>query len=82
MSPRLPRLALGIAIGLVVLGAVSFRLPTAAAQECDWASYPDFCIPAYPPDLSCEDIGAGWFQVNPPDPHFLDGDFDGIGCEG
>jgi micrococcal nuclease len=44
-------------------------------------SYPDFCIPPPPPDLDCRDIGRRRFRVLPPDPHRLDGDGDGIGCE-
>ena len=70
---------------LLIGGALAFAsgaLPVAPAMACDWESYPDFCIPAYPPDLECSQIGAGWFTVNAPDPHSLDGDFDGIGCEG
>lgn len=72
---------------LVVGGALFAGLHTvpqgvAAQASCDWASYPDFCIPYFPPALTCSQIGAGWFTVNPPDPHFLDTDFDGVGCEG
>lgn len=48
---------------------------------CD-PSYPDVCIPPYPPDLNCEDFPQYRnFRVLPPDPHQLDGDADGIGCE-
>ena len=47
---------------------------------CD-PSYPDLCIPPPPPDLGCGDITARDFEVLPPDPHGLDGDNDGIGCE-
>jgi micrococcal nuclease len=50
-------------------------------SNCD-PSYPTVCIPPYPPDLECLDIPYRRFEVNPPDPHFLDGDFDGLGCEG
>jgi micrococcal nuclease len=49
--------------------------------NCD-PSYPTVCIPPYPPDLDCKDIPYRRFQVNPPDPHFFDGDYDGLGCEG
>jgi micrococcal nuclease len=49
--------------------------------NCDPA-YPTVCIPPYPPDLDCKDIPYRRFQVNPPDPHFFDGDYDGLGCEG
>lgn len=48
--------------------------------NCDKA-YPDFCIPSPPPDLNCADIGHKDFTVLPPDPHNLDGNNDGIGCE-
>lgn len=50
-------------------------------RNCD-PSYPTVCIPPYPPDLDCKDIPHRRFQVVPPDPHFFDGDFDGLGCEG
>jgi len=55
--------------------------PTAQAANCD-PSYPDVCIPPYPPDLNCGDIPHRRFRVLPPDPHGFDGnDGDGIGCE-
>lgn len=44
-------------------------------------AYPDFCMPILP-DLDCVVIPAGYFMVLPPDPYHLDGDHDGIGCEG
>lgn len=44
-------------------------------------SYPDFCIPPPPPNLSCAQIGRNNFTVIGSDPHKLDGDKDGIGCE-
>ena len=47
---------------------------------CD-PSYPDVCIPPYPPDLDCGDIPFRRFRVLPPDRHRFDGDHDGIGCE-
>jgi len=46
---------------------------------CD-PSYPDACIPSPPPDLDCKDVGQK-VRVRPPDPHRLDGDGDGWGCE-
>jgi micrococcal nuclease len=46
---------------------------------CD-PSYPDACIPPPPPDLDCADIGKK-VRVRPPDPHRLDADHDGWGCE-
>jgi micrococcal nuclease len=48
--------------------------------NCD-SSYPDVCIPPYPPDLDCPDIEFRRFEVRGPDPHGFDGDNDGIGCE-
>ena len=53
---------------------------TTAARRCD-AAYPTVCIPSPPPDLNCGDITAKNFTVKSPDPHKLDGDRDGIGCE-
>ena len=47
---------------------------------CD-PSYPDVCIPVYPPDLDCGEIQFANFKVLSPDPHGFDGDKDGIGCE-
>lgn len=49
-------------------------------NQCD-PSYPDVCIPPYPPDLDCKDIPHRNFMTLPPDPHRFDGDKDGIGCE-
>jgi len=48
--------------------------------SCD-PSYPDVCIPSYPPDLDCGEIRFANFKVLPDDPHGFDGDNDGIGCE-
>lgn len=49
--------------------------------NCD-PSYPTVCIPPPPPNLNCPDLLP---LVNiptlPPDPHGLDADQDGIGCE-
>ena len=59
-------------------------IPTTDATEdnddCD-SSYPDVCIPPYPPDLNCNDISDKNFRVLYPDPHKLDREEDGIGCE-
>ena len=38
------------------------------------------CVPAYPPDLDCADVG-GPVSVTGTDPHGLDGDGDGTACE-
>jgi len=48
--------------------------------NCD-PSYPDFCIPPWPPDLDCGEIRYTNFKVLPDDPHGFDVDKDGIGCE-
>lgn len=52
----------------------------AGRDGCDPA-YPDICIPPPPPDLNCGDIPYRRFRVLPPDPHHLDRDGDGVGCE-
>jgi len=49
-------------------------------NQCD-SSYPSVCIPPYPPDLDCGEIGFSNFRVVQPDPHGFDRDRDGIGCE-
>lgn len=49
-------------------------------DQCD-PSYPDFCIPANQPDIECDDLDEGSFEVRPPDPYNFDEDGDGIGCE-
>ena len=54
--------------------------PTPSEENCD-KSYPDVCIPPYPPDLDCGEISYSNFEVLQPDPHRFDGDKDGIGCE-
>jgi micrococcal nuclease len=48
--------------------------------DCD-PSYPDHCIPPYPPDLDCGDVGVKNIIVVGEDPHGFDGDGDGVGCE-
>jgi hypothetical protein len=44
-------------------------------------SYPGVCITPPPPDLDCGDIPQRRFKVKGSDPHRLDGDGDGVGCE-
>jgi len=53
--------------------------PPPSGGGCD-ASYPDVCIPQYPPDLDCGQISHRRFRVLSPDPHGFDGDYDGVGC--
>jgi micrococcal nuclease len=48
-------------------------------EKCD-SSYPTLCIPSSP-DLDCADISQKRFTVFGSDPHGLDRDGDGIGCE-
>jgi micrococcal nuclease len=69
-------------IGLCLTFAMStlYPQPIQTASGCD-KSYPDFCIPPPPPDLDCKDISRKNFRVLQPDPHKLDRDKDGIGCE-
>jgi hypothetical protein len=40
----------------------------------------DPCVPPYPPDVDCSDI-SGPVTVTGSDPHRLDADGNGIGCE-
>ena len=79
---------------LVLLALMSITPPTLAVtatttvvssssssgSECD-PSYPQLCIPPPPPKLTCDDISARKFTVEKPDPHNLDRDANGIGCE-
>ena len=53
---------------------------TASASGCD-TSYPDVCIPPAPPLLTCDDITQTNFRVVAPDPHNLDQDNNGFGCD-
>jgi hypothetical protein len=53
------------------------------AGRCD-RNYGGGCVPPYPPDLDCADIralGIAPVRVIGSDPHRLDGDGDGLGCE-
>jgi endonuclease YncB( thermonuclease family) len=54
--------------------------PSATRASACHPSYPTLCLPGAP-DLDCKDIPQKAFPVRPPDPHGLDGDDDGIGCE-
>jgi hypothetical protein len=85
MEARMPNTVRRLALGLLLSGALltgGVAAAPVAAQSCD-PSYPDFCIPPIweVGDLDCADIAAAWFTVNQPDPHYLDGDYDGYGCE-
>lgn len=51
--------------------------------KCD-PNYSGGCVPPYPPDLDCADIralGIAPVRIIGADPHRLDGDGDGLGCE-
>ncbi len=51
--------------------------------KCD-PNYTGGCVPPYPPDLDCADLramGLAPIRSIGSDPHGLDGDGDGIGCE-
>ena len=58
--------------------------PPAEGGNCD-PNYSGGCVPPYPPDLDCADLR--WLGIPLPvrvvgqDPHRLDGDGDGLGCE-
>jgi hypothetical protein len=86
MRRSLRRIACGLAIGGAILAA-GFAMPHDAKASCD-PSYPNECIapPADVGDLDCAQIGHAVTVVHDPsigayDPHGLDADFDGIGCE-
>jgi hypothetical protein len=49
-------------------------------RSCD-PSYPNRCVPPFPPDLDCDQIRYANFRISGPDLHDLDGDGDGLGCE-
>jgi hypothetical protein len=53
--------------------------PPAPRVSCD-PNYSGRCVPPYPPDVDCADVG-GSVQVVGSDPHGLDADRDGFGCE-
>ncbi len=48
------------------------------SSDCEAGYSP--CVPKYPPDLNCADIGQQ-VEVTGSDPHGLDRDGDGVGCE-
>lgn len=50
-----------------------------AGGACD-PDYSGACVPPYPPDVDCADIGTTIHAVGS-DPHRLDGDRDGVACE-
>ena len=57
------------------------RPPSTGTGPCD-SNYAGACIPVHPPDLDCTEIPSHDFRVVGQDVHRLDGDDDGIACEG
>lgn len=91
--PNWMRVGMGLFYGLSLSGFLVLAVLTALSsvfpqtftladrwEECDPA-YPGVCIAPGPPDLNCDDIPYANFEVLWPDPHHLDGDGNGIGCE-
>lgn len=73
-----------VAVGVRLLPSSPTPRPTATSrplENCDRQSYPDICIPRFPPELNCSDVPFRRFRVLPPDPHRFDADRNGIGCE-
>jgi len=84
-----------ITLAAVALGLVSFFALAGSAHPPDRAGAQEPCDPAYPGvcirasegDYDCEGAGdgpnflVGPIEVRPPDPHGLDTDGDGTGCE-
>ena len=58
-----------------------FTIGPSNSSNCDYTSYPDFCIPPPPPNLNCDDVDGEDFTVLQSDPHGFDRDNDGEGCE-
>jgi micrococcal nuclease len=77
---RLPREAREAGRGL--WSACGDPAPPASSPPgaaCD-PNYAGACVPPFPPDADCADVGAR-VQVTGADPHGLDADGDGVGCE-
>lgn len=74
------RLLLSLAILSVFAVAPAHDEARAEPVRCH-PSYPDVCIPPPPPDLDCPDLDECDIRVVGSDPHRLDRDHDGIGCE-
>jgi len=86
MLALLRRLTLGFVLGSSFVGiGVGQEGAFATHEGCDH-SYPDICLPSAP-RLTCDDVGypirVFHDSINGAnDPHYLDPDFNGIGCEG
>jgi hypothetical protein len=82
------RAAIKRIVSVAACGNIRVKLAPRAPKDpgsggggnCDPA-YPTVCIPPPPPDLDCGDIPYRNFTVRAPDPHYFDGDRDGVGCE-
>jgi hypothetical protein len=83
MTKAFSRCAFGLALGGGMLVAGVGAPAISAQTSCDTTHYPTVCIPPIweVGDLDCADVGVGGFTVYQPDPHYFDGDYDGIGCE-
>lgn len=67
--------------GTTTTSAPIVPTPSAGSRDATCSpSYPTLCLPPAP-DLDCGDLGDRRFPVLPPDPHRLDGNGDGVGCE-
>jgi hypothetical protein len=55
--------------------------PRVTPGVCD-PRYPGVCIPMSDDDLDCADVDASQFEITGTDPHNLDGNDDGVACEG
>lgn len=79
---------LRLRVGAGSSGAANVSAPPAPVAEpepepepaSDCASGYDPCVPPYPPDVDCPDV-AGPISVTGDDPHGLDGDNNGVGCQ-
>lgn len=85
---RLTQLASGcpdvwVTVELAPIGEGTPPPPEPEPGGCHPA-YPDFCIPPPPPDLDCGDFSQSNFTVDHTygDTHQLDGDGDGVACQG
>jgi hypothetical protein len=66
------------ATGIVGCGGEDGGGGSNGVVECE-SGY-DPCVPSYPPDVDCPQID-GPVDVTGSDPHGLDADNDGVGCE-
>lgn len=86
MNEKLKDLTLGFIAFMLVAGTATagavFAQPIMPTQPiCDPSYDGTVCIPPKPPDLDCIEITERNIEVVGNDPHDLDRDSDGIGCE-